>query len=72
MEEKKTLNSPKEKIGVGFLGLSCHPSTFLGAAATYLCTSLAMVNIVPFTFLSTCIADVSAQIAELLCKLAVH
>lgn len=49
-----------------------HPSTFFSTAATCLCASFAMVNIVPFTFLSTCIADVSAQIAELFCKLAVH
>jgi hypothetical protein len=33
---------------------------------------LAVVNIVSFTFLSTCIADISTQIAELFCKLAVH
>jgi hypothetical protein len=51
---------------------SSHPSAFFGAAAAYLCTSFAMVNIVPFAFLRTCIADVSAQIAKLLCKLAVH
>jgi hypothetical protein len=52
--------------------LPSHPSTFFSAAATCLGTSLAVVNIVPFTFLSTCITDVSAQVAELFCKLAVH
>ena len=52
--------------------LLSHPSTFFGTAAACLGTSLAVVNIVPFALLSTCIADVSAQVAELLCKLAVH
>ena len=52
--------------------LPSHPSTFFSTAATCLGTSLAVVNIVFFTFLSTCITDVSTQIAKLLCKLAVH
>jgi hypothetical protein len=52
--------------------LPSHPSTFFGTATTCLCASFAVINVVPFTFLSTCIADVSAQIAKLLCKLAVH
>ena len=49
-----------------------HPSTFFRAATACLCTSFAMVNIVPFTFLSTCITYIGTQIAELFCKLAVH
>jgi hypothetical protein len=52
--------------------LPSHPSAFFSTAATYLGTSFAMVNTVPLTFLSTCITDVSSQITELLCKLAVH
>ena len=52
--------------------LPSHSSTFFGTVATCLCALLAVVNIVPFTFLSTCIADISTQIAELFCKLAVH
>jgi hypothetical protein len=52
--------------------LTSHPSTFFSAATTGLGTSFAVVNIVPFALLSTCIADVGAQVAELLCKLAVH
>jgi hypothetical protein len=52
--------------------LPSHPSTFFSAAATCLSTSFAVVSIVSFTFLSTCLAYFSAQIAELLCKLAVH
>jgi hypothetical protein len=52
--------------------LPSHPSTFFSTAATCLSTSFAVVNVVPFTLLSTCIAYVSAQIAKLLCKLAVH
>ena len=52
--------------------LPSHPSTFFCTAATCLSTSFAVVNIVPFTFLSTCIAYVGAQTAKLLCKLAVH
>ena len=52
--------------------LPSHPSTFFSTAAACLCASFAVVNIVPFTFLSTCITDVSTQIAKLLCKLAVH
>jgi hypothetical protein len=49
-----------------------HPSTFFSTAATCLSTSFALVHVVLFTFLCTCIADVSAQIAKLHCKLAVH
>ena len=52
--------------------LPSHPSTFFSTAAACFCASFAVVNIVPFTFLSTCITDVSTQIAKLLCKLAVH
>jgi hypothetical protein len=52
--------------------LPSHPSTFFSTAAACLSTSFAVVNIVPFTFLSTCVADVSTQIAELFRKLAVH
>jgi hypothetical protein len=52
--------------------LPSHPSTFFRTAAACLCASFAMINIVPFTFLSTCITDVSTQITELFCKLAVH
>ena len=56
----------------GMAQLLNHPSTFFRAATACLCTSFAMVNIVPFTFLSTCIAYVSTQAAQLFCKLAVH
>jgi hypothetical protein len=49
-----------------------HPSTFFSTAATCLSTSFAVVHVVLFAFLSTCIADVSARIAKLHCKLAVH
>jgi hypothetical protein len=52
--------------------LPSHPSTFFGAAAACLRALLAVVNIMPFTLLSTSITYVSAQIAELFCKLAVH
>jgi len=52
--------------------LPSHPSTFFCTATTCLCALLAVVNIVPFTLPSTCIADTSTQIAKLLCKLAVH
>ena len=68
----KAQNSLKEKSGWSFPSLSCHPSTFFSTAAACLCTSLAVINIVPFTFLSTSITDVSAQIAKLLCILAIH
>ena len=73
MEEKKTLNSPKEKIGVGFfLSLSCHSSTFFCTVATCLCALLAVVNIVVLTFSGASITYVSTQITKLFCKLAVH
>jgi hypothetical protein len=49
-----------------------HAPAFLSALAACLCTFFAMVNIVSFTFLSTCVTNVSAQITELLCKVAVH
>lgn len=49
-----------------------HSSTFFGTAATCLGTSLAVVNIVSFTFLSTSVTYVGTQTAELFCKLAVH
>jgi hypothetical protein len=52
--------------------LPSHSSTFFSAVAAYLRASFAMVNIMPFTFLSTCITHVGAQIAKLLCKLTVH
>jgi hypothetical protein len=52
--------------------LTSHPSTFFGTAMTCLCASFTVVNIMPFTFLSTCITNVSAQIAKPLCKLAIH
>ena len=52
--------------------LTSHLSTFFSTAAACLGASLAVVNIVSFTFLSTSIADVSAQAAKLFCKLAVH
>ena len=52
--------------------LSSHPSTFFSTAATCLCALPAVVNIVVFTFTSASITYVGAQIAELLCKLAVH
>jgi hypothetical protein len=52
--------------------LLSHPSTFFSAAATCLGTSFAVVNIVSFALLSASITYVSAQITELLCKLAVH
>jgi hypothetical protein len=52
--------------------LPSHSSTFFGTTAACVCASFAVVNIVPFAFLSTCITDVSTQITELLCKLAVH
>jgi hypothetical protein len=71
--EKKTLNSLKEKLGsASFLSLSCHPSTFFGAATTCLCALLAVVDIVVFTFTSASITYVGTQITELLCKLAIH
>jgi hypothetical protein len=70
--EKKTLNSPKEKIGVGFLSLPCHPSTFFGAVAACLCALLTVVNIVVLTFSGASITYVSAQITKLLRKLTVH
>jgi hypothetical protein len=57
---------------VGLFSLSCHPSAFFSADVARLRASFAMVNVMPFTFSSTCIADISAQIAKLLCKLAVH
>jgi hypothetical protein len=52
--------------------LSSHPSAFFGTVAAYLRASFAVFNIVPITFLSTCITYISAQSAGLLCKLAVH
>jgi hypothetical protein len=52
--------------------LLSHPSAFFSTAAACLCTSFAVINIMPFTFLSTCITYVGTQIAELFCKLAVH
>jgi hypothetical protein len=52
--------------------LPSHSSTFFSTAATCLSTYFAVVNIVPFTLLSTSIAYVSAQIAKLLCKLAIR
>jgi len=52
--------------------LPSHPSAFFGTAATCLRASLAVVNVVPVTFLSTSVTNVSAQVAKLLCKLAVH
>jgi hypothetical protein len=58
--------------GWSFPSLSCHASTFFSTATTCLCASLAMVNIVPFTFTGTCIAYIGAQIAKLLCKLTIH
>jgi hypothetical protein len=61
---------PLQKIGMA--RLPSHSSTFFGTVATCLRALLAVVNIVSFTFLSTCIADISTQIAELFCKLAVH
>jgi hypothetical protein len=57
---------------VFFPSLSCHPSTFFGTAATCLCTSLAVINVVSFAFPSASITDVSAQIAKLFCKLTIH
>jgi hypothetical protein len=54
------------------LGAACHPSAFFSTVATCLRTLLAVVNIVVLTLLSTSIADISTQIAKLLCKLAVH
>jgi hypothetical protein len=61
---------PLQKIGMA--RLPSHSSTFFGTVATCLRALLAMVNIVSFTFLGTCVADISTQIAELFCKLAVH
>jgi hypothetical protein len=61
---------PLQKIEMA--QLPSHPSTFFGAAAACLRALLAVVNIMPFTLLSTSITYVSAQIAELFCKLAVH
>jgi hypothetical protein len=55
-----------------FLSLSRHSSTFFSAAAACLCALLTVVNIVMLTFSGASIADISAQIAKLLCKLAVH
>ena len=52
--------------------LASHLSTFFSAVTTCLCALFAVVNIVVFTLLSASITYVSAQITELLCKLAVH
>ena len=56
----------------GVAQLSSHPSTFFGAAAACLRAFLAMIYVMSFTFLSASIANVGAQSAKLLCKLAVH
>ena len=48
------------------------PSTIFSTAATCLGTFFAVVNVGFFTFLSTCITDIGAQITEPLCKSAVH
>jgi hypothetical protein len=70
--ESSKQHKKKKVDGWSFLNLSCHPSAFFSAAAACLCTSLAMINIVPFTFLSASITYIGAQIAKLLCKLAIH
>jgi hypothetical protein len=61
---------PGQKTGLA--RLSSHPSTFFGAAAACLRAFLAMIYVMSFTFLSASIANVGAQSAKLLCKLAVH
>jgi hypothetical protein len=52
--------------------LPSHPSTFFSTAAACLCAFLAVINVVPITFLSTCIAYIGTEATRLLCKLAIH
>jgi hypothetical protein len=52
--------------------LTNHPPTFFGAAAACLCTHLAVVYIMSFTFFSASIADVGTQHTILFCESTIH
>ena len=67
-----TLSSSSKKEVLASLGLSWHSSTFFTTSVACLCAFFAVIYVVPFTFLSTYIANVIAQITDLLCKLTVH
>lgn len=52
--------------------LAGHPSTLFCTSATGFCAFFTVVDIVPLTFLGTCVAYSRAKVAELFSKLAVH